>query len=146
MKSSNNQSIEIKDLLEKNNIKPSFQRIRILEFLMKNNNHPSVDNVYKSLSREIPTLSKTTVYNTLKKLSKKGIIQQIKIDKHELRYDYIKAPHAHFKCRICGNIYDIDLNTDLFYIKKIGKHKIYDVRINFSGICSNCLNNKTNLN
>ena len=29
-------------------------------------NHPTVETIYKELIDEIPTLSKTTVYNTLK--------------------------------------------------------------------------------
>ncbi len=47
-------------------IKPSYQRIKIYEYIFNNNIHPTVDNIYKKLLKEIPTLSKTTVYNTLK--------------------------------------------------------------------------------
>ena len=50
--------------LKSHEIKPSFQRMRIFEYLITHRNHPTVEMIYKSLVKEIPTLSKTTVYNT----------------------------------------------------------------------------------
>ena len=49
-------------LLE-HNIKPSMQRIAIMEYLMNHPIHPSADDIYTALSPSMPTLSKTTVYN-----------------------------------------------------------------------------------
>ena len=51
--------------LTEHNIKPTFPRMKIYEYLMEHKNHPSVDSVYQELVEEIPTLSRTTVYNTL---------------------------------------------------------------------------------
>ena len=48
------------------NIKPSVQRIAIMQYLMEYPVHPSADDIYTALSPSMPTLSKTTVYNTLK--------------------------------------------------------------------------------
>ena len=42
------------------------QRIAIMEYLMEHPIHPSADDIYTALSPSMPTLSKTTVYNTLK--------------------------------------------------------------------------------
>ena len=42
------------------------QRIAIMEYLMEHRTHPSADEIYTALSPSMPTLSKTTVYNTLK--------------------------------------------------------------------------------
>ncbi|MBE9492712.1 MAG: transcriptional repressor, partial [Bacteroidetes bacterium] len=59
--------IEIENVaqyLKSHGIKPSYQRVRVFEYLIKNKSHPTVDTVYKALADEIPTLSKTTVYNT----------------------------------------------------------------------------------
>lgn len=52
--------------LQGHNIKPSVQRIAIMKYLMEHRTHPTVDEIYTALSPTIPTLSKTTVYNTLK--------------------------------------------------------------------------------
>ena len=80
---------------------------------MKNRDHPSVDNIFQALSGEIPTLSKTTVYNTLSLFSEKRIASSITIVNNELRYDLLKEPHAHFQCEECKRVYDIPLHGDL---------------------------------
>ena len=64
--------MKAKDILIENNIKLSIQRVEILNYLLLAKNHPSVDMIYLSLSNKIPTLSKTTIYNTLKLFVKKG--------------------------------------------------------------------------
>ena len=60
------------DRLLEHNIKPSMQRIAIMEYLMEHPIHPSADDIYTALSPSMPTLSKTTVYNTLKLFSEQG--------------------------------------------------------------------------
>ena len=61
--------------LQNHNIKPSVQRIAIMNYLIEHRTHPTVDEIYTALSPSIPTLSKTTVYNTLKLLSEQGAAQ-----------------------------------------------------------------------
>ena len=57
---------ELREHLKKEGIQPSYHRLKILEYLQAYRTHPTVDIIYKNLSKEIKTLSKTTVYNTLK--------------------------------------------------------------------------------
>ena len=52
--------------LSAHNIKPSLQRLAIYSYLLEKKNHPTVDMIYSDLHPSMPTLSKTTVYNTLK--------------------------------------------------------------------------------
>ena len=92
------------DLLKSKGVSPSQQRIQILEYLLKNKIHPSVDTIFQNLVNQIPTLSKTTVYNTLALLREKQLIQVI-IDNNEIRYDADTEFHGHFKCLECGAIY-----------------------------------------
>jgi hypothetical protein len=47
--------------------------MKILEYLRSVCTHPTVDEVYVKLHPGLPTLSRTTVYNTLKLLAEKGI-------------------------------------------------------------------------
>ena len=46
-------------------IKPSLQRLAVMKYLMQYHTHPTVDEIYAALHSSIPTLSKTTIYNTL---------------------------------------------------------------------------------
>jgi len=131
--------------LESKSVKPSYQRLKILEYLMNNKNHPSVDTIFQALSGEIPTLSKTTVYNTLSLFSQKGIATSLTIVNNELRYDYMKDPHAHFQCTECHRVLDIPLDDKMFLSDYIEEHRVEEIQVNFKGICSNCLKIKNTL-
>lgn len=101
----------IGDFLKSNNIKPSYQRIKIYEYLMGTTAHPTVDTIYRALLSEIPTLSKTTVYNTLNLFVDNSIALLITIEENEARYDADTSVHGHFKCDNCGAV--LDFRTDL---------------------------------
>ena len=58
----------VKDRLLEFRIKPSLQRMAIMEYLMSHLTYPTADSIFNDLYSLIPTLSKTTVYNTLKRL------------------------------------------------------------------------------
>jgi Fe2+ or Zn2+ uptake regulation protein len=127
--------------LKKHNIKPSIQRIEIMNYLLTHRTHPSVDEVYTSLSKNMPTLSKTTVYNTLRLLSEQGAALMLTIDETRLCFDGDTSPHTHFFCKKCGRIFDLPLTESL--AKQIGKidegHMITDVHYYYRGICKDCL-------
>ena len=133
---------EIKETLKSRDIKPSYQRIVVYDYINNHINHPSVDTIFKVISSSIPTLSKTTIYNILNLFAKKGIVDTLTIDKNEVRYDLIKKPHAHFMCKICGKIYDIDLKSDVCLKDSVEGHKVEDVHVDFKGVCKECLYSK----
>ena len=76
---------ELRAHMEKEGIHQSYHRLKILEYMMNHRTHPTVDMIYKGLSKEIPTLSKTTVYNTLKLFLSKDIVQELTIEEKEMR-------------------------------------------------------------
>lgn len=125
-------------ILESRNIQPSYQRMKIFEYIMKHRTHPTVDAIYRSLAGEIPTLSRTTVYNTLKILAEKNLVSQVTIEENEVRYDYSEEPHLHFKCKKCGNLYDIFHRCDLLKEKEIDGHKIEEYHLYLKGLCKTC--------
>ena len=86
---------DISGYLRENNIKPSFQRIKIFDYLVTKKNHPTVEMIHKELVKEIPTLSKTTVYNTLNAFIEKKVVHIIVIEENETRYDAILGDHGH---------------------------------------------------
>lgn len=130
---------EFKRILEENKIFPSFHRLKILEYLTENRTHPTVEEIHRNLSKEITTLSKTTVYNTLKLFMDKGIVTELTLEGTESRYDINTKPHAHFKCLKCGGIYDLNVDFPIFDSKEIEGHRIKEYQIYFKGICKKCL-------
>ncbi len=131
--------MNIPNYLTENEIKPSYQRIKIFEYLYQEMNHPTVDLIYKTLAPEIPTLSKTTVYNTLKLFVDKGITSTVTIENNEVRYDAIVTHHGHFKCTICGIIVDITLDFNQLNIDELKDATIEKTQVHLIGKCNKCL-------
>lgn len=94
-------------ILQEAGIRPSVQRVAVYKYLCQNPIHPDVETVYSDLAPDYPTLSKTTVYNTLKLFEEKNIVQSLKIEDDKLRFDAEMKSHIHFKCVECGKIIDI---------------------------------------
>ncbi|MGM0607057.1 MAG: Fur family transcriptional regulator [Candidatus Muiribacteriota bacterium] len=128
-----------KNLLIKHGIKPSFQRTKILDYLLTKKNHPNADIIYKDLHKELSTLSLTTVYNTLKLFEKKKLLKVLNIFENEQRFDFINNEHAHFACKKCKRIFDVELKEKI--CKKVCDkvvHSITDTHIYFKGYCKKC--------
>ena len=133
---------EISNKLIQKNIKPSYQRIRILDYMANNLDHPTAERIYNDLLPEIPTLSKTTVYNSLRLFIEAGILQAVNLGDHETHYDYIVEDHGHFKCIHCGIIYDFTLGDDVFKNNYLIGFKVKEKYVYCKGICPKCLDNK----
>jgi Fur family peroxide stress response transcriptional regulator len=132
---------KIKEILEKKGIKPSIQRIKIFECLMRDRNHPTAKDIYEMIFKEIPTLSKTTIYNTVKLFTDKGILKPVRIREGEVRYDIEADFHPHFRCRKCGRIFDLDEKLLEKDKGEIGGHLIEERCVCYLGICKNCRKN-----
>jgi Fur family peroxide stress response transcriptional regulator len=78
---------DLKEKLKKKNINLSYQRLKVLEYLTQVRTHPTVDQIFTDLQKDISTLSKTTVYNTLRVLVQAGLVRVITIEDNETRYD-----------------------------------------------------------
>lgn len=124
--------------LKNRNINLSYQRLKILEYLAQNQFHQTVDQIFIDIQKNISTLSKTTVYNTLKKLVEEGLVRVINIEDNETRYDINTEDHGHFKCENCKTIYDFNINPDSISTKGLDNFKILDKNIYFKGICPEC--------
>ena len=130
----------IQTTIKDKGIKPTYQRLKILEYLIETKKHPTVEMIYNNMKKVIPTISKTTVYNTMNSFVEKGILNALSVTGTELRYDANTKPHHHLLCNKCGNIYDIYTNSfDFFDNKIIDGNKIDEVHVYFKGICKKCL-------
>ena len=96
------------EILQKHGIRPSLTRVLIYDYLREHRTHPTADEIYSALSPSAPTLSKTTVYNTMKLLSAEGVIKTITIEEQQARFDACTDVHGHFLCKNCGKIFDFD--------------------------------------
>ena len=132
------QEIIIQALKDKD-ISPSYTRIKVYDYLSRDEIHPTVDEIYKDLIELIPTLSKTTVYNTLKLFIEKELIRAVNLYDNKMRYEFIRSNHGHLKCDICSKFYDIPINIDAHIPDELKGTIINETHILLTGTCSHCL-------
>ena len=131
-------------VLKEKNLKITPQRLMVLKYLGEHCTHPTTEEIYANLKSNNPSLSKTTVYNTLEVLEQNSIIQSLTISGSELRYDIKEGMHHHFLCKKCGVIIDIDVECpNLNKMLECG-HKVEEVHGYFKGICKNCIKKEKN--
>ena len=126
---------EMMDFLRNKDIRPSNIRLKVLKYLLNNITHPTVDDIYNRLSNEIPTLSRTSIYNTMKLFKEKGVVNELSLNEKEIRYDINTNFHGHFKCEKCGMIYDFPVVESSDDMKGF---VINNKSINYYGICAKC--------
>lgn len=110
--------------------------------MLERKNHPTVDTIYKDLLEEIPTLSKTTLNNTLNLFVERGIVTVITIEENENKYDADMSLHGHLKCNHCGQIYDIRLPIAALKLAGLEKFEVTESHMYFKGTCPICLKNR----
>lgn len=120
-------------------IRPSVQRTAIMEYLMNHKTHPTVEEIYMALNPSIPTLSKTTVYNTLGLFIEKGAVQLLTLDEKNTRYDANTSNHAHFYCRSCGKVHDVfSVKPESYAVPSFDDFMVDAVEISYFGVCKVC--------
>jgi Fur family peroxide stress response transcriptional regulator len=132
----------IQHKLREKSMRLSHQRVRILNFLEKCEGHPSARQVYESLVEEMPSLSRTTVYNTLNALAEKGLVRVVRTPDGETRYECAGHDHCHFFCTSCHAVIDTEfLCVHLHTVESQG-HEVHSVQGCFYGVCKECLTSK----
>jgi Fe2+ or Zn2+ uptake regulation protein len=129
-------------ILRENGIKITPQRLEIMKFLDMHHTHPSADEIYIELKKNNPSLSKTTVYNTIQSLKAHGLLISLNISSIETRFDSVINPHHHLLCSTCGKVVNIEIECPYTRKKLAGGHRIDEVHGYFKGVCENCLGGK----
>lgn len=128
--------------MEKKPVRMTEQRKLILQILRNTKSHPTADWIYQETRKVKPNISLGTVYRNLGVLVDAGEILEMDFGSGYSRYDGNPRNHYHFKCRKCGRMYDVELET-IRNLNKIVEEsldaKIEDHRLEFYGVCSKCL-------
>lgn len=110
-----------------------------MKYMLEHKTHPTVERIFQDLLPENPTLSKTTVYNTLKLLLDEGVINALCIDEKTQHFDGDLSPHDHFRCRRCGCIFDVPAGTlQRPDAADLGHALIEKVQVYYFGLCGKC--------
>ncbi|MCL2856949.1 MAG: transcriptional repressor [Oscillospiraceae bacterium] len=121
----------------------SRKREAILEKIRSTTCHPTADWVFQALREDYPDLSLGTVYRNLVLFKDDGSILSVATVGGQERFDGETRPHAHFICRQCGDVADIETPTVrqelASSLEQVGRHQVDRVDITAYGVCAVCL-------
>jgi Fur family peroxide stress response transcriptional regulator len=83
------------------------QRAAVFRFLACTDSHPSADEVFLAVRRELPGISLATVYKSLETLVGCALAVKLTYSDGSARYDGRTDPHHHARCLSCGKVVDI---------------------------------------
>lgn len=119
------------------------QRLEVLKMISASTAHPDADVVYENVKKTMPKISLDTVYRTLSSLEELGLIFRVDNELVKTRYDANFAPHAHFLCVKCGEVYDIFTKEEIKPPKEsFDFGEVLQTNLQIKGICNKCKGEK----
>jgi len=120
------------------------QKNLILKAVQSSMIHPTAEDVYKTVMRELPNISLTTVYRNLNQLAADGVIKRLQVPNKSDRFEKNPDKHYHVCCDICGKFEDLsepgyNYNLDNIECPDNG-FLIKSHDIIFNGLCARCKN------
>ena len=131
---------ELTEVFRRQGLKVTPQRLAVFAALHGGDcSHPTADSVYRTVVRDLPTVSLRTVYAVLTELSELGEIASIDVGTGATRFDPNVDGHHHVVCDSCGAIFDVAV--DRLTVSPLGSPDGFDIRsteVVFRGQCGDC--------
>jgi Fur family transcriptional regulator, stress-responsive regulator len=97
-------------ILTAHGLRVTAQRRAILSAVVGAGNHLTADETLARARRELPELSRATVYNALGELLRAGALRTVP-GPGAVRYERAGGErHDHFRCTSCGRLYDVHVH------------------------------------
>lgn len=127
-------------------LKATGPRLLVLAALEDNRSHPTAEQLYAQLQPEYPSLSLSTVYQTLDAFLRTGLCRRVSASGDRLRVDGTPQDHDHAICRGCNTIFDI--NRQFLPLPTPPAHlpeglTVTGLRVEYDVICATCATQET---
>ncbi|WP_067624623.1 Fur family transcriptional regulator [Alicyclobacillus acidiphilus] len=131
---------DIPKLLKDAGLRVTPQREAILGFLIEHTKHATADEIYQSIHKTFPSISVSTVYNTIKHFAQVGLVKEITFGDNASRFDINVQPHHHLVCKKCGTLIDFYLEKPPSFAlpPEASGFEIEDFHVEVKGICPAC--------
>jgi Fur family peroxide stress response transcriptional regulator len=133
---------QIVEVFRSKGYKATPQRISVARSVLTSREHPSAESVYKEVKRVHPTISLSTVYNTLHVLKELNMVHELGLNCIGLRFDPNTKPHINMVCSRCGMVRDLEdplFEEALERVEKRTGYKITVQTIELYGLCKRCI-------
>jgi len=123
-------------------LKATGPRVTLLAALEQDRSHPTAEQLYESLRPHYPSLSLSTVYETLDAFLRTGLCRRASATGAPLRVDGTPQDHDHALCRVCGTIFDVDqqlLPRPIPPTRLPQDLTVTGLRVEYDVICARCV-------
>jgi Fur family transcriptional regulator, peroxide stress response regulator len=127
--------------LKEQHISVTPQRLEILKTIVSRYDHPSADNIYQEVRKNLPMISFNTVYKTLETFCQLGLIIKVNPLHEVARYDGNTSPHTHMICTHCHTVQDLHWHwPDEIKLPNPSamNFKVDCVAVHLFGLCQDC--------
>ena len=118
------------------------QRAAVFRFLRGTETHPTADEVFLHVRREVPGISLATVYKSLETLVGCGLAVKLAHGDGSARYDGRTDEHHHLRCLTCGGILDLPGRVDAGELARLEasarRFRVTGYSLELTGFCSDC--------
>jgi len=135
------QQIEFRELCRSHGLAVTHQRAIIYQSLMSFSGHPSPEEVFDRVRKQIPSISLATVYKTLHTFIESGLVRELSLHHGSLRVDTKLYPHHHLVCTGCKAVMDLDEESlrPATLVGKIPKgFRVQRMSVEVHGLCADC--------
>jgi Fe2+ or Zn2+ uptake regulation protein len=111
--------VELRHALEHAGWRFTRQRAAVFAFLRSAEAHPTAEQVFSAVRRELPHISLATIYKALDALVDAGLARRITGGPGPSRYDGRIDSHYHLRCERTGEVRDLPLPYDAQLLEKL---------------------------
>jgi Fe2+ or Zn2+ uptake regulation protein len=97
------------------------QRLVLYRVLDELGRHASADEIARASGERLPGLSLPTVYATLELFEGLGLVRRVDAGGPAALFDPRTEPHAHFACRSCGAVLDLEAPVDASAVEEAAR-------------------------
>ena len=117
------------------------QRLVLHRVLGELGRHASAEEIARVSAERLPGLSLPTVYATLELFEDLGLVRRVDAGGPAALFDPRVEPHAHFACRRCGAVADLDVALDATAVEDAARAtgaEPAQVDVVVHGVCAAC--------
>ncbi len=128
----------------------TYQRLSTYRALLQADHHPSPEDLFRVVKEAYPSISLATIYKTLDRFEKLGLIAKVNVLHETARYDPRTEHHHHVVCVDCKRCEDVEpealaawgLPRDVAGLglpePTVAGWDLRDYSIMFQGLCRDC--------
>ena len=116
-------------------------RLAILRALEGDRTHPTPEQLHRKLRRDHPSLSLSTVYDTLESFVRTGLCRRVSDAGARLRVDGTPDDHDHAVCGGCSELFDVDRSpgrSPPTAGRLPGNLRVTGLRVMYDVLCAGC--------